>query len=133
MNLRLVRGRTADVLFYAGIAAVVALLLKEALTNPGHWSLFFQLAVDGVTLGSVYALIAIGYSMVYGILKLLNFAHGDVYMVGAVIGYFALQGLGGPLHPSINVWLLIALMFAVAMVGSGGLGVVIERFAYRRL
>jgi len=48
--------------------------------------LFIQLTVNGVTRGSLYALIALGYSMVYGILKLLNFAHGDVYMIGAFIG-----------------------------------------------
>ena len=98
-----------------------------------NWSLFWDLTVSGVTLGSVYALIALGYSMVYGILKLLNFAHGDVYMVGAFIGYFALQGLGGPLHPSATTWLVVALMFVAAMAGCGVLGVVIERFAYRPL
>ena len=49
---------------------------------------FLLLTVDGLTLGCVYALIALGYSMVYGVLKLLNFAHGDVYMVGAFIGYW---------------------------------------------
>src|ERR1700755_1994304 len=97
------------------------------------WSKLSQLAVDGLTLVCVYALIALGYSMVYGILKLLNFAHGDVYMIGAFIGFGVLSLLGGALAPVINVWLLIAVMFAVAMVGSGGLGVVIERFAYRRL
>src|SRR5437763_2260562 len=97
------------------------------------WTLFFTLLVNGVTLGSVYALIALGYTMVYGILKLLNFAHGDVYMIGAFMGFGVLSALGGALAPAINVWLLIALMFAVAMLGSGGLGVVIERFAYRRL
>jgi branched-chain amino acid transport system permease protein len=48
--------------------------------------LFIQLTVNGITLGSLYALIALGYTMVYGILKLLNFAHGDVYIVGAFIG-----------------------------------------------
>ncbi len=74
-----------------------------------------QLLVNGLTLGSLYALIALGYSMVYGILKLLNFAHGDVYMVGAFVGYGILNGLGGPLSPNIP------------------LGVVIERFAYRPL
>ncbi|MFL5965585.1 MAG: branched-chain amino acid ABC transporter permease [Gaiellaceae bacterium] len=133
MNLRLVRGRAADVLFFAGIAVAVVLLVKEALTTPGHWSLFFQLAVAGVTLGSVYALIALGYSMVYGILKLLNFAHGDVYMVGAFIGYGILTLFGGASNWTIPVWLLVALMFGAAMLGSGLLGVVIERFAYRPL
>ena len=97
------------------------------------WSLFFGELVSGLTLGSIYALIALGYTMVYGILKLLNFAHGDVYMVGAFIGFFVLQWLGGPLTPEVNGWLAIALMFAVAMLGCGALGVGIERFAYRPL
>jgi branched-chain amino acid transport system permease protein len=98
-----------------------------------NWSLFWDLTVSGVTLGSVYALIALGYSMVYGILKLLNFAHGDVYMIGAFVGYFALQGLGGPLHPNTAVWLVVTLMFLAGMLGGGLLGVAIERFAYRPL
>jgi branched-chain amino acid transport system permease protein len=97
------------------------------------WSLFFGELVSGLTLGSIYALIALGYTMVYGILKLLNFAHGDVYMVGAFIGFFVLQWLGGPLTPAVTGWVAIAIMFAVAMLGCGALGVGIERFAYRRL
>jgi branched-chain amino acid transport system permease protein len=97
------------------------------------WNIFVQLTVNGVTLGSVYALIALGYSLVYGILKLLNFAHGDVFMIGAFIGYGVLTALGGPLDPNVPVWLLITLMFLVAMVGAGALGVGIERFAYRPL
>jgi len=97
------------------------------------WSKFWDLTVSGVTLGSVYALIALGYSMVYGILKLLNFAHGDVYMVGAFVGWFALDWLGGPLHPSAASWIVVSLMFLVAMAACGALGVVIERFAYRPL
>ena len=98
-----------------------------------NWSLFFDLTVSGLTLGSVYALIALGYSMVYGILKLLNFAHGDVYMIGAFLGFFALQGLGGPVRPDLASWLVVALMFLASMLGCGVLGVVIERFAYRPL
>jgi branched-chain amino acid transport system permease protein len=97
------------------------------------WSGALQLLVNGVTLGSLYALIAIGYSMVYGILKLLNFAHGDVYMVGAFLGYGVLSGLGGPLSPDLALAPLILLMFLAAMLGGGVLGVVIERFAYRPL
>jgi branched-chain amino acid transport system permease protein len=95
--------------------------------------LFVQLTVNGLTLGSLYALIALGYSLVYGILKLLNFAHGDVYMIGAFIGYGVLTAFDGPLSPSIALVPLIALMFVVAMLGAGFLGVVIERFAYRPL
>jgi branched-chain amino acid transport system permease protein len=96
-------------------------------------TLFVQLLVNGITLGSLYALIALGYSMVYGILKLLNFAHGDVYMIGAFIGYGMLSALGGPLSPDLALAPLIVLMFLAAMLGSGALGVVIERFAYRPL
>ena len=95
--------------------------------------LFVQLTVNGLTLGSLYALIAIGYSLVYGILKLLNFAHGDVYMVGAFVGYGILTAFDGPLSPNIALVPLIALMFLVAMLACGALGVVIERFAYRPL
>ncbi|MGI9018481.1 MAG: branched-chain amino acid ABC transporter permease [Euzebya sp.] len=92
-----------------------------------------QLLINGLTLGSVYALIALGYSMVYGILKLLNFAHGEVYMVGAFIGYGVLTAAGGPDALILPVWLVVIGMVVAAMLGSGVLGVVIERFAYRPL
>jgi branched-chain amino acid transport system permease protein len=98
-----------------------------------NWSLFFDLTVSGLTLGSLYSLIALGYSMVYGILKLLNFAHGDVYMIGAFIGWFTLHGLGGPTGPTVSGVFVVFMMFIVAMLGCGVLGVAIERFAYRPL
>ena len=98
-----------------------------------NWSLFFDLTVSGLTLGSLYALIALGYSLVYGILKLLNFAHGDVYMIGAFLGWYALHALGGPLNPTFTGAVVLFLMFVVAMLGCGVLGVAIERFAYRPL
>jgi branched-chain amino acid transport system permease protein len=95
---------------------------------------FVQQLVNGFTLGSVYALIALGYTMVYGILKLLNFAHGEVYMMGAFAGYGVLTVFGGPIAPlSAPVLVVILVMLAAAMVGAGALGVVIERFAYRPL
>ena len=97
------------------------------------WDQFIQLTVNGLTLGSIYALIALGYSLVYGILKLLNFAHGDVFMVGSFIGFGALQALGGSVDPMVPVWLLLVLITLAAMVGCAALGVVIERFAYRPL
>src|SRR5262245_24908751 len=71
--------------------------------------------------------------MVYGILKLLNFAHGDVYMIGAFIGWFVLHGLGGPTNPTVSGVAVLVVMFIVAMLGCGVLGVAIERFAYRPL
>ena len=95
--------------------------------------LFLTELVNGLTLGSVYALLALGYSMVYGILKLLNFAHGDIYMVGAFIGYGVLTVFGGPFKNSLPLVPLIVLMFLAGMLGAGLLGVLIERFAYRRL
>jgi branched-chain amino acid transport system permease protein len=110
-----------------------AALVCAIFLPPVDWSLFFGELVSGLTLGSIYALIALGYTMVYGILKLLNFAHGDVYMVGAFIAFFVLQWLGGPLSPAVTGWLAIAIMFAVAMLACGALGVGIERFAYRPL
>jgi branched-chain amino acid transport system permease protein len=94
---------------------------------------FVELTVIGLTRGSLYALIALGYSMVYGILKLLNFAHGDVYMIGAFVGYGVLSAFGGAFSLSIALTPLIVLMFLAAMLASGLLGVVIERFAYRPL
>ena len=94
---------------------------------------FVQLTLNGLTLGSVYALIALGYSLVYGILKLLNFAHGDVFMVGSFIGFGALQLLGGSTDPIVPVWLLLILITLAAMAGCAVLGVAIERFAYRPL
>jgi branched-chain amino acid transport system permease protein len=94
---------------------------------------FIQYTVDALTLGSVYALIALGYTLVYGVLKLLNFAHGDVFMVGTFIGYGVLEVLGGSANPKVPVWLLIVLVTLSAMVGCAVLGVVIERFAYRPL
>jgi branched-chain amino acid transport system permease protein len=97
------------------------------------WDKLVSLVVGGLTLGSVYALVALGFSMVYGILKLLNLAHGDVLMVGAFIGWGVLGWLGGAQDPNVAVWLLIVLMLLAAMAGCGFLGVAIERFAYRPL
>lgn len=98
-----------------------------------NWHFFFAELVSGITVGSVYALIALGYTMVYGVLKLLNFAHGDVYMIGAYIGFFVMNALGSPSDPIVPIVPLIMLAFAASMIGCGVLGVVIERFAYRPL
>ena len=96
-------------------------------------SFFFQELVNGLTTGALYSLVALGFSMVYGVLKLLNFAHGDVYMIGAYIGFFVIQWFGGAANVGIPVPLLLAIMFLLAAGVSGGLGVAIERFAYRPL
>lgn len=84
---------------------------------------FFQQMINGLSLGSIYALIALGYTMVYGIIKLINFAHGDIYMVGAFIGYTMIHSFGMGFFP--------ALITAMAL--SALLGVLIERIAYKPL
>ena len=94
---------------------------------------FFQELVNGITTGALYSLVALGFSMVYGVLKLLNFAHGDLYMVGAYVGFFVIQWFGGPSALTISVPLLLLIMFVLAGGLVGGLGVAIERFAYRPL
>lgn len=90
-----------------------------------------QLIWDGLFVGSFYALIALGYSMVYGIIKLLNFAHGDIYMLGAFISFAMLTSLGGiPASLSLAALLVVLL---VSMLLTGTAGVIIERLAYRPL
>ncbi|MEO6827064.1 MAG: branched-chain amino acid ABC transporter permease [Microbacteriaceae bacterium] len=90
-----------------------------------------QLIWNGLFVGSFYALIAIGYTMVYGIIKLLNFAHGDIYMLGAFIGFVALGSFGSiPGSMSLIVLLIVMLL---SMVLTGFAGVLIERVAYRPL
>ncbi len=88
---------------------------------------FLQQLVNGLSLGSIYALIALGYTMVYGVLRLINFAHGDVYMVGAYVGYYLSRRLKGD-EPSLVGALVVMLG---AMLACAVLGVIIERFAYR--
>jgi branched-chain amino acid transport system permease protein len=90
----------------------------------------------GFATGALYALIALGYTMVYGIIELINFAHGDVFMVGAFISLLMVQAIFGATISQFSGFgsvaaVLVAL--AVAMIGCGVLGVVIERFAYRPL
>ncbi|OGF18188.1 MAG: ABC transporter permease [Candidatus Eisenbacteria bacterium RBG_16_71_46] len=89
---------------------------------------FFQQLVNGITWGSVYALIALGYTMVYGILKLINFAHGDVYMLGAFFAYYSARWLGVAEHPTPLHALGVLLL---AMAGCAVVGIVIERAAYK--
>ncbi|MBQ7158857.1 MAG: branched-chain amino acid ABC transporter permease [Treponema sp.] len=89
-------------------------------------SIFVQQFINGLSLGSIYALIALGYTMVYGIVKLINFAHGDVMMVGAYAGYFVLCAVG-------TTPLGMTLAFLTAMILCGLLSLVIERLAYRPL
>lgn len=89
---------------------------------------FVQQLINGLTIGAIYALIALGYTMVYGILRLINFAHGDIYMIGAYAGFYFATKLGFAANPSI-VGLITTLI--VAMVTAAVIGMMIERLAYR--
>jgi branched-chain amino acid transport system permease protein len=93
-------------------------------------SQLLQHLINGLASGTIYALVALGYTMVYGVLKLINFAHGDVMMVGVYFGYSTAFMLGKAARQSL--W-GVALVFLVAMVGCALLGFFIERFAYRPL
>lgn len=84
--------------------------------------------VNGVVLGSFYALVALGYTMVFGVIKLLNFAHGDLYMVGGFIGFLFLSAIGSIVGEG---WFGIFVAMLLAMIAVGCLGVIIERVAYR--
>ena len=88
---------------------------------------FLQQLLNGVSLGAIYALIALGYTMVYGVLRFINFAHSDVFMVGAFIGYYL-----GRILPHNTLW-GGTLILVCAMIGCSLLGVLIERLVYRPL
>ena len=92
-----------------------------------------QNLLNGIAAGSIYALIALGYTMVYGILKLINFAHGDVFMIGAFVGYYSAGQLSTRLGPSTGSPARAAVVMLLAMLICGLLGYIIERVAYRPL
>ena len=89
---------------------------------------FLQQVINGLSLGAIYALIALGYTMVYGVLRLINFAHGDVYMLGAFAGFYLANALGLDANPSV-IWAIVVTMGAMAICAC--IGVLIERLAYR--
>jgi len=91
---------------------------------------FIQHIINGISLGSIYALIALGYTMVYGIMKMINFAHADVYMVGAFTAYYVAKWMGIESSPGLST--LIILLIS-AMIVCSILGLLIERLAYRPL
>jgi branched-chain amino acid transport system permease protein len=97
---------------------------------------FLQMVVNALQLGSFYALIALGYSMVYGVLLLFNFAHGDIFMVGAYVGFFIATGLLALLTLTSLVlpgWLILVLTILVAMLVTSFVGITVERIGYRPL
>ncbi len=102
-----------------------SIIIKISAVEMGVDALeqFMQQIVNGISLGSIYALIALGYTMVYGIIKLINFAHGDIYMIGAYIGYAAITFAHLGFFPAM----------IISMLACGLLGVVTEKIAYKPL
>jgi branched-chain amino acid transport system permease protein len=116
---------------------VVRPVFTIVLANVIAWLLLgTQQFANFLTLGSIYALIALGYTMVYGIIELINFAHGDVFMVGSFLALWILTvplGMTGALRDPPTLIVVLAVVMAVTMAVMGALGVFIERFAYRPL
>lgn len=107
-----------------------------AQATPGSFDTLLQQLGNGIAMGSVYALIAVGYTMVYGVLQLINFAHGEVYMLGAYYSYWPARWLGyvpdtGE-KPSVPLY-IVGLLFLAAMSACALTGMLIERLAYRPL
>jgi branched-chain amino acid transport system permease protein len=128
-------GQLGAWIFYGlGIAAFVVLILPRIFQNP---ALFGQNLVFGVTDGAIYALIALGYTMVYGIIELINFAHGDVFTLGGFIGVALFGFLGIVPGKDYNLGLLLLPILvgvmAATMLITGLVNVTIERVAYRPL
>src|SRR5437660_474719 len=100
-------------------------------------ALFLQLLVAGLVIGSIYSLVSLGYTMVYGIIELINFAHGDIFMIGTLVVLGMFKGVFHITESShLSGWSLIGVLVAtclVAMLVCAVLGVVMERIAYRPL
>jgi branched-chain amino acid transport system permease protein len=94
---------------------------------------FIQNIFNALQWGSFYSLIALGYGLVYGVLRLINFAHGDIFMVGAYVAFFLSTALLGQFGFALPGWLVFAIIIPITMFLTSGLGVFIERVAYRPL
>jgi branched-chain amino acid transport system permease protein len=121
----LIGGSILAVVVYGSI-----LTLLQGEYSAKQW---LDFVIFGVAQGSIYALIALGYTLVYGILRMINFAHSEVFMGGAFIGYFVITAADKTGLLDANPWLSILLTFAIAMLTSVTLAVLLERIAYRPL
>jgi branched-chain amino acid transport system permease protein len=97
------------------------------------WSSFAEQLINGLTVGSFYAMIALGYSMVYGVLTMINFAHGEVFMIGAYVGLYTINRLVDVGLYESNLILTVVITFLAGTIGAAITGVAVERLAYRPL
>ncbi len=133
----------ASAAFISVIALVVGFLFRSPISRGSDLSidLFDQvikqlpnMLIDGVTIGFLYAVIALGYTMVYGVLKFINFAHSEIFMVGGVVGFEVMVRLrDAGILANLSPVVVIVVMVGSSMAVSGLLAVVVERFAYRPL
>ena len=134
---RFARVELTDIFIYLVGALIVAIVLigSAATLIAGRYSskAWFDLMVFGVTLGSIYALIALGYTLVYGLLRMINFAHSEVFMSGPYAAYFLADFLGRAGFVKENPALSLLLIFVVAMTTSTLIAILLERIAYRPL
>ena len=112
------------------LAAFSAWIVASFVKGPRA---FTQVLVIGLSNGALYALIALGYTMVYGIIELINFAHGDLFMLGSVIGAISLEQWIGQKSSSPTAWVWLAVTLLFAMAACALINIVIEKLAYRRL
>src|ERR1700716_3708055 len=127
---------TASLINLVGLAVVaVALVATMQRVYQGGATYFFQTMGFGLAQGSIYALVALGYTMVYGIIELINFAHGDVFTLGAFFSLALMPAFGLVEGKSSGVALVLPLigLFVVSMLFCGVVNVIIERVAYRPL
>src|SRR5262245_26801351 len=117
------------------IGIAISLIVAYALMVIGAGALAQEQFINALTIGAIYALIAIGYTMVYGIIELINFAHGEIFMVGSFVCWWLLTTMGftGAITDPLVLIPVLALTFLVSMGVMGVVGVVIERLAYRPL
>jgi branched-chain amino acid transport system permease protein len=118
---------------YLGLAILALGLLWVVLEAVGHPSEFTAVLLQGITVGALYALIALGYTLVYGIIELINFSHGDLFMLSTVLSGFFAVTLFGARNPTIAAFAVVGLGLIVSMVAAAGLNMLAERVAYRRL
>src|SRR3989337_1281689 len=118
-----------------GSIVTLVVVGSYATLSAGRYSIrqWFDFVMFGVAQGSVYALIALGYTLVYGILRMINFAHSEVFMGGAFLGYYALTAADKTGLLDANPWVSILITFGVAVLTSVTIAVLLERIAYRRL
>ena len=118
------------VLAYLILAAAAVWVVSSLANSPSR---FISSMFDGLGNGALYALVALGYTLVYGIIELINFAHGDLFMIGTLFSAFMISNWLGVTHSGGVAWLALALTLVLVMAFCASLNVGIEFFAYRRL